>query len=311
MPASPPPETYAAGSEAYIGYAAQTDKDTVASAPTAYIPVNPDQINLVYNNGRTANKLAVASLYSNHSAKQGRATSSGSITVPFFPTLCSGLLALCGCAGGPITKPQYITLFWGQFVDEEIFGGMRCKQVEVTGDSNKGWEIKFDFDGIMPSTFGAVRAPTYTEEEQYEWQDFQPMNIVASTGLQDIDKVRITFDMPTDPFFGNHGKPTPSHQTPIEIDAKGAFTKVHEDHVDATNFNNQCGVPGAMSHVLTSTCSGTPVTHTIAIPRAFYTKRTPKTPQRATNTEDYEWESLRVNTGASEALRAPATWVQS
>lgn len=306
------------GAEAYLGWAAQSDPETTPSSPAGgFIPVIPDQISLAYNNGRDANHLALGSLYSAHSIKQGSASSGGSITVPWFQNIISTFLAAMGLGGGPITKPGYVALFWGQVVDEEIFGGQRLKQAQISGDSSKGWEIKLDYDGTQPSVFGSIHAPTaYSDEEQLEWQDFGPANLIVNQASIRLDKLMLTLDFPMDPFHGNHGKPTPSQQTPTGIDVTGSFTIAHDDHTEAASFNAACGKAGPMSFIWQPACEipGSPPTPadvtTITLFNAFYTKRASKTPLRGTVTEDYDFKTLRVNAGTgADSVHSPCTWV--
>lgn len=288
----------------YLAIATQSAQGTPAAAPTAWLPVVKSQTKFKYDMKIQDEKVATGDYYILVDGIPVQPSATGTIVVPFKPTVINPLLAACCVAGGDLIPPVFLTVWVGGGVDEDVYSDVFFSGGQMVVGQQQVAQWTLNFMGMQKPTQHAVRTPVIpTYERAYRLKDLLPATVFADTTVTRIDSLTIKLVSGVTAYFGSRGDGTdgPSDLILEELGAGVDLVRAYQSAAAKADFLNSCGAPGVLDFKLSTTC-GTAHSHEFAFPNALLITDDNDAPDNAPIDEMLSFTALRAATTSGSPM---------
>lgn len=293
----------------YCAVAVQSGQGSPAASPTIWLPVVKSQTKFRWDMKIQDEKVATGDYYTLVDGIPVQPSATGTIVVPFKPTVINALLAACCVAGGDLIAPVYLTVWMGGGVDEDIYADVLFSGGQMVVSQTQVAQWSLNFMGMQKPTPHALRTvviPTY--ERAYRLKDLLPATVFADTTVTRVDSLTIHIVSGITAYYGSRGDGTdgPSDLIIEELGAGVDLVRGYQSAAAKAAFLNSCGAPGALDFKLSTTC-GTAHSHEFAMANALLVTDENDAPDNAPIAETLSFRALRAATTSGSPLVSTIT----
>lgn len=289
----------------YLAIAAQSGQGTPAAAPTLFLPVIRSQSKFKWDQKIQDEKTATGDYFILVDGIPQQPQASGTIVVPFKPSVINPLLAACSMPGGDLAAPVWLTVWIGGGVDEDIYSDVLFSGGQMTCTQQQAAQWSLNFIGMQKPVAHALRTPTIpTYERAYRLKNLLPATTLTETNVTRFDSLTIRIVSGITAYFGSRGDGTdgPSDLIQEELGAGVDFVRAYQSATAKAAFLDACGEPGLMDFKFQTTCNNTTHSHEFSFPNALYYSREDDAQDNAPLTEMLTFNGLRATTGTGSPL---------
>lgn len=288
----------------YLAIAVQSGQGSPASAPTSWLPVVRSQTKFKWDMKIQDEKVATGDYYILVDGVPVQPQASGTIVVPFKPTVINTLLGACCMPGGDLIPPTWLTVFVGGGVDEDIYSDVLFSGGQMTVNQQQPAQWSLNFMGMQKPTQHAVRTVTVpTYERAYRLKNLLTATVLADSSVTRIDSLTVRVISGIAAYYGSRGDGTdgPSDLIQEELGAGVDLVRGYQSAATKTAFLDSCGEPGIIDLTLQTTC-GTTHSHNFHLPNALAYTREDDAADNMPIQESLTFNGLRNTSGSGSPM---------